>query len=99
VTAALVVIVMVVAVVAAPGVTVAGEKLQLAKVGSPEQENCTGLLNPPGCGAMEMVTLAVWPAVMEAVDGAVIEKSWGTVISVGEDALADKMLVPAYAAE
>ncbi len=42
-----------------PGVTDAGEKLQLASAGSPEQENCTGVVNPPGCGVTDMVTVAV----------------------------------------
>jgi hypothetical protein len=37
------------------GVTVGGEKLAVAPVGSPLAENFTGLLNAPLCGVTVMV--------------------------------------------
>lgn len=70
-TAALVAVVVTVSVVeaAAPdGVTVAGEKLQVAPVGSPEQVNETADAKP-FCGVTDIVAEPVCPPLMESEDG------------------------------
>ncbi len=80
-----------------PGVTCAGEKLQLENAGSPEQENWTGAENPPACGATVIVKVADCPALtvsVGVVDGNDIEKSWITVSAVAADVLAANSLSP-----
>jgi hypothetical protein len=60
------------------GVTLAGEKLQVAPAGRPEEQaKETAEANPP-CGASEIVAVPLAPAVTDIVAGeAAIEKSGG----------------------
>ena len=50
------------------GVTLAGEKVQLEAAGNPLQANVT-VETTPFIGITEMVNVAVWPALMVAVEG------------------------------
>jgi hypothetical protein len=65
---AVVVIVKVVVTALAPGVTVAGAKVQVASEGRPLHAKLTACAKPPA-GVTESVVVPVWPAVMERVAG------------------------------
>jgi hypothetical protein len=65
---AVVVIVNVVVTALAPGVTVAGAKVQLASEGRPLHAKLTAWAKPPA-GVTESVVVPVWPGVMERVAG------------------------------
>jgi hypothetical protein len=60
------------------GVTLAGEKLQVAPAGRPEEQAKETAEAKPPCGASEMVAVPLAPAVTDIVAGeAAIEKSGG----------------------
>lgn len=68
----------VVEVASIPGVSVAGEKLQLEAAGNPLQEKATVEVMSP-VGLMVILNVAVWPALMVALCGeAAMVKSEGT---------------------
>jgi hypothetical protein len=75
---AAVVIVRVVVTALAPGVTVAGAKVQLASEGRPVHAKLTACAKPPA-GVTESVVVPVWPGVMERLVGlALTVKEAGT---------------------
>jgi hypothetical protein len=75
---AVVVIVRVVVTALAPGVTVAGAKVQLASEGSPLHAKLTAAAKPP-TGVTESIVVPVWPGVMERLAGlALTVKEAGT---------------------
>jgi hypothetical protein len=77
-----VVIVILVVTTAPEGVTVEGEKLQLAPAGTPEQLKLTAELNPL-LGVTEIVVVPLCPAVTVIEIGeTVIEKSGGVLVMV-----------------
>jgi hypothetical protein len=100
--AAVVVMVKVVVTALAPGVTVAGAKVQVASEGRPLQAKVTGCAKPPA-GVTETVVVPVAPAVMDRVAGlALIENEGGTaactVTVTGVEVEAAKLLSPPYCA-
>jgi hypothetical protein len=75
---AVVVIVRVVVAALAPGVTVAGAKVQVASEGRPLHAKLTAAAKPPA-GVTESIVVPVWPGVMERLAGlALTVKEAGT---------------------
>jgi hypothetical protein len=74
--AAVVLIVRVVVAMLAPGVTVAGAKLQLASAGRPLHAKLTICAKPPA-GVTESVDVPVWPGVMERLAGLAVRLKEG----------------------
>jgi hypothetical protein len=99
--AAVVVMVIVVLAAAVPfGVTVAGEKLQAAPLGRPEQARPTAELNPP-LGVMVKVSVALWPGVTvrPAALAAIVKLGAALTVSVmGAETEAAKFVSPEYCA-
>ena len=72
-----------------PGVSVAGEKLQLAAAGSPLQENPTVEARSP-VGVMVRLNVADWPALMVALCGEVsIVKSAATEVRISSTSVVE----------
>jgi hypothetical protein len=72
-----------------PGVSVAGEKLQLEAAGNPVQEKPTVEVRSP-TGVMVMLKVADWPALMVAFCGlAAMVKSAGTETRISSTSVAD----------
>jgi hypothetical protein len=84
------------------GVTVAGEKVHIAKEGSPEQAKVTGLLNPP-VDVTVKTNEADCPALIVALDGLAAMLKSGvsgefTVCVRADEVLPVKFVLPPYTA-
>jgi len=80
---------------AAPGVTLAGDKEQVARAGSPEQVSDTGFEKVPNCEPTVSVLVAVCPARTEAVGCAMLKEKSLTMICtvlVGREVFAPPLL-------
>lgn len=67
----------------APGVTLAGEKVQDKPGGGLEQESETGLSKEPDLDATTMFAVTVWPGVTLTEDGEAVSVTDGDGIGVG----------------
>jgi hypothetical protein len=82
-----------------PGVTVAGEKVQVLPAGKPAQENDTGALSGPPAGVIVRVEVPDWPRVIVKVFGcADILKFSLTVWVSGAEVLDANFESPSYLA-
>jgi len=79
----------------APGVTLAGDREQVARAGAPEQIRDTGFEKAPNCAPTDTVSLADCPARTEAVGCAMLKEKSLTVICtvlVGREVFAPPLL-------